>query len=273
MRQRRFFVPVLTAAITVGALLWIWTRFAEVWLPSVALYAGLVVGLAGLVSLIAPLKLIGIASRRAGALVALAGAGIAAGALLWPVPGEVQVSKGGTELDRVMPQYDRCERHEVLVRGSVEEVRRAAEEVTFADIRGLATLMSLRAGKNVQVRPAPVLATMTRPGGNFTLLAKTDQEVLAGNVGRPWRNERPRAVAGADEFRAFGAAGYAKIAFNMRVEAAEPGWCKVATETRVLGTDSGARGAFARYWRVVYPGSALIRVMWLDAIGRRLRTN
>jgi hypothetical protein len=46
----------------------------------------------------------------------------------------------------------------------------------------------------------------------------------------------------------------------------------VITETRVLATDDGARQAFTRYWRVVYPGSALIRVLWLDAVERRLRS-
>ncbi len=168
-----------------------------------------------------------------------------------------------------MPEFDRSERHEIRVQGSSEMVRRAAEEVTFSDIRGLQTLMSLRAAKQVKFKPKPVLATMTGPGANFTLLARTDVEFVAGNVGRPWMNERPTAIRNAEEFRSFASAGYAKIAFNLRVEPAEPGWCKVMTETRVLATDDASRQAFTRYWRVVYPGSALIRVMWLDAVQRR----
>ncbi len=43
----------------------------------------------------------------------------------------------------------------------------------------------------------------------------------------------------------------------------------VTTETRVFATDDSARRRFAAYWRVIYPGSALIRRMWLRAIQRR----
>jgi hypothetical protein len=44
----------------------------------------------------------------------------------------------------------------------------------------------------------------------------------------------------------------------------------VTSETRILATDEAARSAFTRYWRIIYPGSALIRVLWLDAVERRL---
>jgi hypothetical protein len=43
----------------------------------------------------------------------------------------------------------------------------------------------------------------------------------------------------------------------------------VSTETRVFATSADARRRFAAYWRVIYPGSALIRIMWLRAIARR----
>ena len=71
----------MTVGIVGGGLLWVWTRFAEIWLPSVMLYAGLVMALTGAVSLIVPLKPAGIRTRRAAAWVALVGIGIAAGAL------------------------------------------------------------------------------------------------------------------------------------------------------------------------------------------------
>jgi hypothetical protein len=261
---------MLVVLISGLVLLWIWTRFAELWLPSVAFYAGIVVILAGLISVLVPLRFVGISTRRGAVLVALAGVAIAAGALLWPVTSSGNSLSGSTELNRVLPEFDRNERHEIRVRGSIEQARKAAEEVTFSDIRGFQTLMTLRAGKRVSAAPGPVLATMTRPGGAFTLLAKTNDELVAGNIGKPWANGRPAAVRNAEEFRSFVVAGYAKVAFNLRVEPAEPGWCKVSTETRIHATDEAARKAFIRYWRVVYPGSALIRLMWLDAVQRRL---
>ena len=43
----------------------------------------------------------------------------------------------------------------------------------------------------------------------------------------------------------------------------------VSTETRVFANSAGARRRFALYWRLIYPGSAIIRRMWLRAIERR----
>ena len=40
----------------------------------------------------------------------------------------------------------------------------------------------------------------------------------------------------------------------------------LSTETRVFATDAAAHRAFATYWRTIYPGSAIIRRMWLRAI-------
>ena len=63
--------------------------------------------------------------------------------------------------------------------------------------------------------------------------------------------------------------GYAKIAMNFQVSPASNGWSTLSTETRILGTDATARRRFGRYWRVIHPGSAFIRVMWLRAIKSR----
>jgi hypothetical protein len=43
----------------------------------------------------------------------------------------------------------------------------------------------------------------------------------------------------------------------------------VNTETRVMASDASTARRFAAYWRAIYPGSALIRRMWLLAIERR----
>ena len=41
------------------------------------------------------------------------------------------------------------------------------------------------------------------------------------------------------------------------------------TDTRVHATSDDARRRFAAYWRVIYPGSSLIRRTWLAAIRKR----
>ena len=56
---------------------------------------------------------------------------------------------------------------------------------------------------------------------------------------------------------------------NFRVDKAGLAMCVVTTETRVCATDPRTRRKFAMYWWTIYPGSALIRRMWLRAIRRR----
>ncbi|HEV7517478.1 MAG TPA: hypothetical protein VGR07_14350 [Thermoanaerobaculia bacterium] len=70
-------------------------------------------------------------------------------------------------------------------------------------------------------------------------------------------------------FAALDRPGYAKAAINFRVEDDGNGWSRLVTETRVYATDASARRRFATYWRIIVPGSALIRRMWLAAVRDR----
>jgi hypothetical protein len=53
---------------------------------------------------------------------------------------------------------------------------------------------------------------------------------------------------------------------NFRLRDAGAGETWLSTETRIFATDDRAKRRFAVYWRVIYPGSALIRRMWLRAV-------
>ena len=72
-----------------------------------------------------------------------------------------------------------------------------------------------------------------------------------------------------DDFAAFAEPGWVKIAFDLTATAAGAGTL-LATETRVTATSEDARRAFGRYWRVVRPGSDLVRASWLRAAERRV---
>jgi hypothetical protein len=76
---------------------------------------------------------------------------------------------------------------------------------------------------------------------------------------------RPRTP---EEYRAFELPGYAKATMNFLITESESA-CVVTTETRVHATDPRSRRRFGIYWLAIYPGSALIRRMWLRAIKRR----
>lgn len=114
----------------------------------------------------------------------------------------------------------------------------------------------------------PVLEVATRT--SFLLLAEEPgREIVVGTVvlappGTPFSGERT-----PERFRALEAPGFAKATMNFLVEDRGGDTCVLTTETRVHATDDSSRRRFAAYWRVIYPGSALIRRMWLRAI--RLR--
>jgi hypothetical protein len=63
--------------------------------------------------------------------------------------------------------------------------------------------------------------------------------------------------------------GFVLAAMNFVVTADGSGGSVITTETRVFASSPSARRRFAAYWRIIYPGSALIRRMWLRAIRRR----
>ena len=122
---------------------------------------------------------------------------------------------------------------------------------------------------NAPVR-RPLLETATRTGF-LTLADEREREVVIGAVmGRTAEWARPRRSP--EQFRRLNAPDVAKVAMNFRIEAAQGGGCRVVTETRVYATTRLSRRIFAAYWRLIYPGSAWIRRMWLRAIRLRAET-
>jgi hypothetical protein len=73
----------------------------------------------------------------------------------------------------------------------------------------------------------------------------------------------------AQVFREDLAPGFALATMNFIVAPDGPDRSLVSTETRVFANSPSTRRRFALYWRIIYPGSAIIRRMWLRAIERR----
>ena len=262
--------PALLLDVVIAlALLALLNSFAPMQWPSAFFYAGLLLVHVGVFSLLWPLRFLGIRSRRIAGITAATGLVIGIGALLWPVsePGRLA---GATLLDREMPHYDFFEYHECDVKAPAARVRAALDDVTFEEIRGFRTLMQIRSGFRAVNAPVGlrVLRTMTTEAGGFVPLAETPQEVLIGMAGKPWGGGG-RFARTVEDQRDFQEPGAVKIAFNIQVIDLGGGHSRVTTETRVQGVDADGRRTMARYWRVIYPGSALIRKMWLYAIRDR----
>jgi hypothetical protein len=237
---------------------------------SLLLYTGLFVTLVGASSLWHPLKVIGIPGQAHGTVVLLLG--LAAVAIAVVLPSPLQESKGlRTHIDAFVPFWQFGEVHEIRVHASTDHVYRALRAVTAEEIRFFRILTWIRqprlpwatARESILAPPArqPVLDVALRSG--FLLLAdEPPREIVVGAV----------VCCGAgrsldpQEFARLAHPGYAKAGMNFIATDKGDGWTQLRTETRIYATDDPARRRFGLYWRTIYPGSWLIRFMWLRAI-------
>jgi hypothetical protein len=237
-------------------------------------YAGLIAALVGAASLIKPLAFLGIRTRPRGALVLGIGLIVAAVGAFLPAR-DTQVEAIQTHLDEFAPVYQFNEVHRIRVRAPRNRVYRAIKEVTADEILLFRTLTWLRRlGRpgpgsilNAPER-LPLLEVATRT--SFLLLAEEpEREVVVGTLVLAPVGMQIKAQPTPDDFKALDRPGFAKATMNFQLEDLGTGTCMVTTETRVYATDASARRRFGAYWRVIYPGSAFIRRMWLRAIKRR----
>jgi hypothetical protein len=238
------------------------------------LYAGLFLILLGAVSLIKPLRFLGIRTRPRGALMVGAGVFLCVAGMALPSR-EVHGEAPATLLDGFMPVYEFREAHSIRVRAPRENVYRAIKSVTADEIALFRTLTWLRrlgrpGPESILNAPEhlPILQVATRTG--FLLLAdEQDREILIGAAVAVPPGWRPKKRPTPEEFKAVREPGFALAAMNFRLEDVGGGACLVTTETRVHATDASTRRKFSRYWRVIYPGSWLIRWSWLRAVRTR----
>jgi hypothetical protein len=179
-------------------------------------------------------------------------------------------------LDEFLPDHDAGEVHSTRVAAPPDRVLAAVRELTSREVPLLVGLMALRTLPAVVLRRSPfrLRRDLRRPileqasRGGFVVLAERPDELVLGVVGRFWTSDGGVERVSRDEFAAFDTPGFAKAAMNFHARAVDGGTL-LTSETRIRGTDEEARRRFRRYWRVVMPGSALIRRAWLRAIRRR----
>ncbi|MDF1505397.1 hypothetical protein [Roseisolibacter sp. H3M3-2] len=221
-------------------------------LASALLYLGAAVAALGLLAAVRR------RGRRIALLAAAGGAARALVALLLPAP-EHAVAAPRTHLDAAMPRWHFHERHALRVAADPAAVDRAIRAVTADEIALYRTLtwirrLGRRGPPSLLDAPAgmPMLDLATRTG--FRVIADAPGRAVVLRVALPTHRAPVRLAHAAIDFR---------------VDRDARGGSVVTTETRVFAPEPAARRAFARYWRVIHPGSALIRRGWLAAIRRR----
>ena len=265
---------ILLAAIALGAVL-LFNYWASYQLLSTLAYAGIIVTLLGLANLAIPFRFLGIHKRAIGALLLAGGVALALAALSWPAP-MIRVSRPRTRLDEVMPDYQFSERHSASINAQPERVMQAVRESTFGDMKSLATLLKIRAGAlRAPSHEADVFSRDNRILDVFLasgyVTGASDQEILTCG-GANVRAQSPLKLSTLQEFADYREPSTVKMAFDFYVEDEGGGWSTLTAETRVLATDDLTRRGMGRYWRLIVPGSGLLRRQWLDGIKRRAET-
>jgi hypothetical protein len=239
---------------------------------SAVLYSGLIVAVMGLVLTLKPMERLRVPTRRRALTVVAAGTLLSAGALSAPAF-EARIPAASTRLDEFAPVWQFHEVHTLRVHAPPERVFDAIKQVRAVEILLFRTLTWMRRGG----RPAPAnilnpgsrepIVTVATKGGFVILAEEAPRELVLGAIVAAPRGPRERLTSAA--FREPFPPGYALAAMNFLVTPDGPASSIVSTETRVFANSPEARRQFAAYWRAIYPGSALIRRMWLRAIDRR----
>lgn len=167
-------------------------------------------------------------------------------------------------IDDFMPVWDFSEKHETVVRASVEDVSRALKTADFSESFIVRWLLKLRgmSGENV------TLASLKNT--KFRILAeKENEEVVIGLAGKFWTPAGAMQDVDAGNFREFDTPGFAKATWNFEVHSEDDGSCRVTTETRIQCMDDKSRSSFGFYWTFIQPFSGWIRSEMLAVVKRK----
>jgi hypothetical protein len=191
-------------------------------------------------------------------------------------------------IDRFLPSSDFTVVHVGFVGAPPATCYAAARHLDLLDsptirvligVRALPQRVADRCARRERVPGAGMPSTtfglddMVRYG--WTLLGEVpDEQVVFGQVGRPWKpvgaSDGPAITP--DAFPGFDQPGYARIAFSLAVRAHGPTSSIVTLETRVALTGSEGRRKFGRYWRIVGRFVSLIDRLALRLIVAEVHT-
>jgi hypothetical protein len=191
-------------------------------------------------------------TRRRGAIAVIVGALMIAIALAIPVR-EQRATERATKLDEIAPRWQFDEHHEIDVNASPERVDRAIRDVRANEIALFDTLTTIRrgfrkSGENIlnAGNEKPLLEVATKSGFEYVADEPRREIVIATHIGNGGR-----------------------ATMNFLITPNGGGGTRLSTDTRVFLNDAKSRRAFTVYWRIIHPGSDIIRRMWLRAIKKR----
>src|ERR1700682_1378325 len=191
---------------------------------SVLVYFGLMLAGAGLLSVVRPLRFLGIATRRQGAMVTASGVVLMIIGLVWPVTVK-RTSTHSMKLDEWMPVWHFAERHTIHVDAAPERVFAAIHAVPADEILLFRTLTAIRRfGRRgpEDILNAPEKQPLLDVATRTTFIQLTDdapREVVVGTVVAAPRSVRRSGRLTPDVFRKTLPSGVALATMNFLVTA------------------------------------------------------
>jgi hypothetical protein len=247
--------------------------FGAQMLDSYLVYLGFALAFFGGVSMLWPLRLVFIRTRRVASLVCVFGVLLATMASLLPFS-EKRAAMPATKLDEWMPRWQVEERHSIEIAAPPEKVFAAIHAVTADEIFLFRTLIAIR--RCGQDGPESILNVPERKSlldvateTSFIYLDNGPREIVLGTVISAPRDAARSQGLTAELFRRTLRPGVVLATMNFLIASRENGGSTLTTETRVYANSAAALRRFGVYWRIIRPGSDVIRRMWLRAIGRR----
>lgn len=176
-------------------------------------------------------------------------------------------------VDTWMPRWDARSNHQIEVAASPDRVYHTLLTTEFDRNPLIRVLMTLRAVPALLLSPR---ATWTRwrsiaaaretrstrnlrSGAFIKLEATPPTDLILGLTGRFWSPSGGLVASDTATFREPVPHGLARATWSFHIDPISPGRSCLQTETRVLCADSATRTSFLRYWRVIRPGSGIIR--------------
>jgi hypothetical protein len=190
-----------------------------------------------------------------------------------PAPPQIAHDEGSTALvDEIVPEYQIGEKHSVFIEAPPARVFGSLKRAKFDEqsVIKLFDLLPVIAGKrdasSLWQDEKPLYGTLRETSG--LVLERPNKELVTVSIATVDEHipSTPNTARGFGAYRL--RHNEMKLPVSFRVDS-ETGGSRLTTETRIMFADRNLCHDYYWYWGVIYPGSSLLRIDFLQAVKHR----